>query len=314
MKSFLFSSIILLVLASCQHKSPTKEISEVSNLKDSSHTAIPTIIYNPVLVNDQLSAKVNEQSGLVWYQQMFWIDNDSDCAASLFAYNKAGLLKKEVQLRDAKNRDWEDMAEDSTYIYIGDFGNNFGNRRNLRVLRLRKSEISADSIAVVDSEKLKFEWADQTDFSKRKQTHDFDCEAFLAYGDSLFLFSKNWSNHKTRLYTMFKDTTYQRLKPNNEFDVDFMVTGADIRSDGKMVALVGYKDFHSYMMILYKYTGTDFFGGKQLRVDLNSLGRAQTEGIVFANNDSLYISTEQTRLPQALFKVEWEKWKELITE
>ncbi|RUT73048.1 hypothetical protein [Ancylomarina longa] len=311
MKSFLFSTIFLLVLASCQHKSPTKELSEVSNLKDSSSTIIPTIIYNPILVSDQLSAKVDEQSGLVWYNQLFWINNDSDCAASLFAYNRNGNLRKELRLSQAINLDWEDLTEDSTFLYIGDFGNNFGDRRDLRVLRLRKSQISKDSVSVQECEKLKFEWADQKDFSKRKQTHNYDCEAFFAYKDSLYFFSKNWGDHKTRMYVMSKDTSYHKLKPNCEFDVDFMVTGADIRSDGKMVALVGYKDFHTYMMILFQYQGTDFFGGKQLFVDLKSLGRAQTEGIVFGENDSLFISTEQTKLPQSLFKVEWQSWPEL---
>jgi hypothetical protein len=38
------------------------------------------------------------------------------------------------------------------------------------------------------------------------------------------------------------------------------------------------------------------------------MGGAQTEGIIFGENDSLFISTEQTKLPQSIYKVEYEQW------
>lgn len=266
------------------------------------------IVYQPILVSDELSEKVNEQSGLLWYNNLFWVNNDSDCEPKLYAYNNKGEIKKEVEITNAKNIDWEDLTGDQDYIYIGDFGNNFGNRKDLRVLRLKKNDLGVSESSKVEIEEIGIEWADQDDFSMRKQNHDFDCEAFLTYDDSLFFFTKNWANHRTKMYVSSKNIGTHKLQIRAEFDVDMLVTGADVSSDGELVALIGYKDYLSYLVLFYEFEGTDFFGGKSLRIDLSPLGGAQTEGIVFGENDSLYISTEETKLPQSIYKVEYEQW------
>jgi len=242
---------------------------------------------------------------MVWHKDLFWVINDSDCAPELLAYNMTGELKKNLHISNASNKDWEDLAEDEHYIYIGDFGNNYGDRKDLRVLRVLKTNMANKTELAVDS--INFAWADQQNFSTRNKRHDFDCEAFFAYGDSLYFFTKNWANKKTRLYSMSKSPGDYKLKPITEFDVDFTVTGADITTDGKTVALVGYKNYRTYMMLFTNIEGENFFAGNALRLDLESLGGAQTEGLVFTDKNELYINTEETRQPQALYKVDWVK-------
>ncbi|RXQ93939.1 hypothetical protein EO244_10200 [Ancylomarina salipaludis] len=266
---------------------------------------VKTVVYSPELISDQLSPKVNEQSGLVWHDELFWVINDSDCPAELLAYDLSGELKRTLKIKNAANTDWEDLAEDENYIYIGDFGNNRGARKDLRVLRVLKSDMVKQNKLMVDSST--FAWADQQDFSKRNMKHDFDCEAFFAYGDSLYFFTKNWANKKTRLYSMPKQAGDYQLKPIAEFNTDFMVTGADITADGKSVALVGYKNFRTYMMLFTNIEGLNFFAGDALRLDLESLGGSQTEGIVFTDENELFINTEETRQPQALYRVDWKR-------
>lgn len=257
------------------------------------------------LISDQLPKSVNEQSGMVWHKDLFWVINDSDCMPALIAYNEQGELKKTIHITNASNKDWEDLAEDENYIYIGDFGNNRGVRKDLRVLRVLKSDMKSKTELKVDS--ITFAWADQQNFKKRNMKHDFDCEAFFAYGDSLYFFTKNWANKKTRLYSIPKIPGDYQLKPKVEFNVDFMVTGADITADGKTVALVGYKNYRTYMVLMSNFEGQNFFTGDTLRLDLESLGSAQTEGVVFTDRDELFISTEETRQPQSLYKVDWAK-------
>lgn len=266
--------------------------------------SLKTVVYSPELISNQLSPKVNEQSGMVWHKDLFWVINDSDCKPELLAYNTNGELKKTIHISNTSNKDWEDLAEDENYIYIGDFGNNRGKRKDLRVLRVLKSDMNKPEIAV---DSITFAWADQQNFEKRNMKHDFDCEAFFAYGDSLYFFTKNWANKKTRLYSMSKRPGDYQLKPIAEFDVDFMVTGADITADGKTVALVGYKNYRTYMMLFTNIEGQNFFSVNALRLDLESLGGAQTEGLVFTYKNELFINTEETRQPQALYKVDWKK-------
>jgi hypothetical protein len=265
---------------------------------------VKTIVYSPELISDQLPKSVNEQSGMVWHKNLFWVINDSDCMPELIAYNKEGKLKKSIHISNAQNIDWEDLAEDDNYIYIGDFGNNKGARKNLRVLRVLKSDMKNKEVTV---DSITFAWADQKNFKKRNMKHDFDCEAFFAYGDSLYFFTKNWANKKTRLYSMSKLPGDYKLKPIAEFDTGFMVTGADITADGKSVALVGYKNYRTYMMLFTNIKGEDFFAGDALRLDLESLGSAQTEGLVFTDKNELYINTEETKQAQALYKLDWVK-------
>ncbi len=275
----------------------------ISTLGMAQKKSIQTIVYSPELITNQLPKSVNEQSGMVWHKNLFWVINDSDCAPELIAYNKKGKLKKTIRINNASNKDWEDLAEDQDYIYIGDFGNNRGGRKDLRVLRVSKSGLKNKEELSVDS--ITFSWNDQQNFSRRNMKHDFDCEAFFAYGDSLYFFTKNWANKKTRLYSMSKLPGNYQLKPIAEFNVDFMVTAADISSDGKTVALVGYKNYRTYAILLTNYKNQNFFSGNTLRLDFESLGRAQTEGLVFTDENELYINTEETRLPQALYKVNW---------
>ncbi len=35
--------------------------------------ALKTVVYSPELISDELSSKVNEQSGMVWHNDLFWV-------------------------------------------------------------------------------------------------------------------------------------------------------------------------------------------------------------------------------------------------
>lgn len=298
MKYLFHSSLFLLLfLGACRSNKLIPEQFVVS---------LTPIVYQPILVSDSLSVQVNEQSGILWYENLFWVNNDSDCEPKLYAYNNKGQIEKEVEVTNAENIDWEALAADEDFIYIGDFGNNFGDRKDLRVLRLAKSDMENSN--QVEIQEIGIEWNDQKDFSRRLQTHDFDCEALLSFGDSLFFFTKNWANYRTRMYASTKNVENQKLKVRGDFNVNMLVTGADISTDGKLLALVGYKNYLSYLVLFYEFEGTNFFGGKSIRIDLSPLGGAQSEGIVFGENNSLYISTEESTLPQSIYKVEYKQW------
>jgi len=302
LSSFLSLIISLVFFVGCNTNAKQNKNRENLTSKNQSKT------YLPKLVTDQLAKEVEEQSGMVYYNNLFWVNNDSDCPAELYAYDLSGKLKKTIKILNANNIDWEDLTDDEDFFYIGDFGNNFGIRKNLRILRVAKSEIGESEKIELNADIITFDWKDQIDFKKRKHDHDFDCEAFFSYGDSLYLFTKNWANYKTRMYVMNKKLTHHSLQPKMEFDIDFMVTGADISSDGKNLALVGYKDYKTYMYLFANYSELNFDQGKQVRIDMSPLGGAQTEGVVYDDADSLFISTEATKQPQALYKVDWEQW------
>ena len=296
--------LLFILLISCRHSSQVKNDDSISNERESYNW----IKCEPILLSDRLPEKVDEQSGMIWHNNLIWVNNDSGGAADLYAYNRDGELKQQLHIEGVSNQDWEALAEDEMYFYIGEFGNNYGTRKNLKLFRIDKSKIDDKTEIWVNADEISFSWADQKDFKRKKHNHNYDCEAFFSYGDSLYFFTKNWENLKTRMYVMEKSVKYHNLKPKAEFNTDFLVTGADISSDGKLVALIGYKHYRTYMILYYSFIGTDFFNGEHIRLDLSSLGGAQTEGVVFTDSNELFINTEATKQAQAVYKVDWKQW------
>ncbi len=268
------------------------------------------------LVTNQLPPQVREQSGMIWYNNLIWVINDSGGLPKLYAYNKNGKLKRTVNIGNIENIDWEALAADKNNFYIGDFGNNYGSRKNLRVLKISKSQIDNTALDKVNAEIIHFKWSDQTDFSKRRHRHNFDCESLFAYNNKLYLFSKNWDNYKTRIYELSTEAGTYSISPKATVNVNFMVTGADVSPDGKVVALVGYKAYKTYMYFFYDYHNFDFTKGATKRIYLEKLGTAQTEGVMFDNNNNLYINTERTESkrrqsqPQSLYQINWRSYLE----
>jgi len=50
----------------------------------------------------------------------------------------------------------------------------------------------------VNAEVLYYNYSDQFSFPNLHNNNNFDCEAMICVGDSIFLFSKNWQNNKTK--------------------------------------------------------------------------------------------------------------------
>jgi hypothetical protein len=84
------------------------------------------------------SQAIAESSGLVasrTHPGVFWTHNDSGDVARLFAIDARGALVGEFHVAGASHRDWEDIAaDDAGYLYVGDFGNNANDRRDLEAL------------------------------------------------------------------------------------------------------------------------------------------------------------------------------------
>ena len=251
-----------------------------------------------------LSAELNESSGLQVAGGGLWSHNDSGNAPVLFRVDPAsGRTVQRVRLRNAANVDWEDLAADATYLYVGDFGNNSGTRRDLRILRVALTDLgpAADSAR---AQVIAFRYPDQTDFTSRLNHHNFDCEALFFARDSLHLFTKNWADFQTRYYTVPAAPGSYVAHLKATFDVNGLVTAADLNPAGTVAALLGYdpRNGAAFAWLLSDFKNTAFFGGNRRRIELPGVLRVgQVEGLAFAGRDQLFISNE--RLSNALVTV-----------
>ncbi len=80
---------------------------------------------------------IAETSGLVFFDNRLITHNDSGGMNALYEINTGtGNISRTVTIQNATNVDWEDICTDNDYIYIGDFGNNNGNRTNLKIYKV----------------------------------------------------------------------------------------------------------------------------------------------------------------------------------
>lgn len=102
-----------------------------------------------------LSDSINENSGLDFFQDRLFTINDSGNTADIFAINKETGKIKNVFRTNLNNKDWEAITSDSTALYIGDFGNNVGSRKDLLIYKIPFDSLRRNS-AFTGSQSIPF--------------------------------------------------------------------------------------------------------------------------------------------------------------
>lgn len=260
--------------------------------------------YQPDVFIDSLSDIVDESSGVIFYRGALWTHNDSGGEPKIYKIDTiTGKVIQTITIRNAVNKDWEDIAQDSLFFYIGDFGNNHGNRRDLKIYKIAKNQIPEFSDDSINASIIYFSYKDQINYSNKLYRHNFDCEALFAYKDSLYLFSKDWADYKTRLYSLPKIPGKYKISPYETYNINGLVTGADINLSSNEITLIGYNDYVSFIFILSDFRGNDFFSGNKRRIDFPDLIYVQTEGITYTYGKNVLISCEKSSVPQRVYKV-----------
>ena len=243
-----------------------------------------------------LPSQLKECSGLVSLGNNEFIGlNDSGNPAELVMFSLADTSEPRIiKINGANNHDWEELAADDRFIYIGDVGNNLGNRKNLGIYRVQRDHILSETEVAADQ--IRFDYPEQKKFLPVRK-HNFDCEAMICVGDSLYLFTKNRKNHKTDLYRIPKIPGTYHAKHLGQFDANGLVTGAAFRSSdaGNELALVGYTDenkgYHPFIVYFDHVDGTHFFEASAKRFVFD--GKEQTESILFADGQHVLLSNEE---------------------
>lgn len=96
------------------------------------------------------------------------------------------------------------------------------------------------------------------------------------------------------------------------FNVNGLVTAADLSPDGTAAALLGYDETTgaTFVWLLSDFPGTQFFRGNKRRIKLPSTALVgQVEGVCFAENRRLLVSNERVTVgpltvPQRLYAAE----------
>ncbi len=266
-------------------------------------------IGEPALVT-MLDIQVEETSGLMFHNNELWTHNDSGGESKLFSIDTTnGSVIRTVEVLNAQNNDWEDICKDENYVYIGDFGNNSGARDDLRIYKISLSDLEEQETTSINSEIINFAYDPEiySGIFKNRNNTNFDCEAMIAYGDSLYLFSKNWIDKKSYLYALPKEPGSYIAHLKDTLNTNGLICGADYCDESNEIALIGYQygiPAPSIIVLLSDFVGDDFYSGTIIRKEL-SLDGCQTEGIVFNNKNKIWISNEDfLSYDQSLFSID----------
>lgn len=268
-----------------------------ATVNDGSCTYDPTF-YSPPF-RFLLPDEVKETSGLIFYDNAFWTINDSGNAPILYKLDTVtGNIIQRITVLNSTNVDWETLAQDEDYIYIGDVGNNSGNRDDLGIYILTKANIPSSGDASVNSSHISLTYSDYPNVHVKRNENNFDCEALITIGDSLYLFSKDWGDNQTRLYRLPKTPGDYVAQLLYTYDANGLVTGADYNATAKEVTLIGYdKDTAiPFFWLLFNYHDLVLFSGNKRRIDLVSIVSNQSEGITYTEGKNGILSSEGTFL------------------
>ena len=232
----------------------------------------------------RLSKKVNETSGLELINGNFITLNDSGDEPALYRFDKEGENLFKLLIKGAQNRDWECLASDEEFIYIGDIGNNKGNRKDLKIYLIDFDFKLVDSI--------NFNYSNQSKFKKKKK-NKFDAESLVSYKDSLLIFSKNRKNLTTEVYALPKTPGSYAIAPKYSFNVDALITGGDYITKLDLLALVGYSySIKKQYLFLFKNFGSKKTKGSIFKKHDIPITNAQIEAIKIINDKNFWLTSE----------------------
>lgn len=240
----------------------------------------------------ELSTPLHETSGLITLGQDVWTHNDSGGQTELYKINKAnGNIAQTTTINNSTLVDWEDITYSDKYIYIGDFGNYNGTRTDLKIYRIKKSDINNAS---ANAEIINFSYSDQASFTSTPSNSNYDCEAFTYYKGKLYLFSKNWGDYKTRFYELDPTPGTHIAQYRATFNTAAMVTGANINPYSNILTLITYgeSDLSAGTRLFYNFTDDNFFAGETTNLNWTSPSSAQIEGVSESNLYKSYVSSE----------------------
>lgn len=254
-----------------------------------------------------LNDSLRENSGLQFFQNKLLTINDSGNSAEIFHIDDYSGKILEVFPTGLQNIDWEAITSDSTNIFIGDFGNNSGTRKDLKIFK-----IPFDS--VVSAQELPYFYPEQKDFRPKNLNTDFDAEAMIFLNGKIHIFTKEWASKATSHYIINpKVSEIQAAIKTEAFKTDFVVTDAEYFKN--KLYLVGYtKKTEVFLSVFDETKPGIFFEKKPKKYYLGSaLSIGQIEGIA-VNEKGIYISGEAFVTPLGtakprLYFIPFEKMK-----
>jgi len=306
---FLFFSILISISCSKAQNNPDCNDSFATNYQSQAtgnlDCLFPTLNNTLNFITD-LDLGIDETSGLASVGGRLLTHNDSGGKSELYAFDHStGRITHTFAVTGATNIDWEELAQNEEFVFIGDLGNNNGNRRNLKIYLVENSafDFTQPTGEVPVSGVISFDYPEQESFEKGNK-HNFDCEAMFYSEGYLYLFMKHRKDRYAVLYRLPSVPGTYRAEKLGGFRSEVKLTGADISPDGQKVYLVGYDKENQCMLWEFsEFSGSDFLSGKKEAYNLGAFSIwGQIEAVKILDDQSIFLTSEAVKsLPPRLY-------------
>lgn len=210
------------------------------------HWSAPRVLCN---IADR---RVTEASGIVESRRnpgVFYVHNDSGDSARFFAIGRDGSTRFVVNVRNAKNVDWEDIAAcrdaaGKPVVFLGDIGDNDRRRKSVTIYEVfdppapRGKPVSQVSVA---ARAIPFRYPDGP--------HDAETLMAEPRARALYVVTKSWKGEPAEVFQLNPDAkgtqtarTIGEMRFSDGLPVyPDMATGGDISPDGSRLVVRTYQ-------------------------------------------------------------------------
>jgi hypothetical protein len=238
-----------------------------------------------------LPEEVHEASGAApsrTHSGVFWTHNDSGDPA-VYAIDANGALAGRVAVAGAQVTDWEDIAvaqcPGGDCLYIADIGDNQAARPSVTVYRVPEPAPGAGTTRPAQAIELRYPNGAQ------------DAEAMFVLNGAIHIVTKGETGPITlyRAPASAAPGTPAQLERVRELATSEQkrserITGASASPDGRWIVVRTLKSASFYPAAEFVAAGGT--GGTAREMDLAGLNEAQGEGIGFASNSAVILTSE----------------------
>lgn len=218
--------------------------------------------------------------------------NDGGNSPELYLINLEGRIKKTVTVLDAENRDWESLASDENYLYIGDIGNNGNSRKALSIYRVKKRDVLEQD--EVHSEKIEIKYSDQKSYPPSKDSLNYDAEGMTIHNDSLWIFTKNRSTSGDRFSHVYIVPT---TPGTYNLDIKYLLDTGGCGWWSCGITAADYKNGLFYLLTYSKLMIRKLENGTFAEVETIDLkGSGQRETVLVMDSGEIIITEEKNLL------------------
>ncbi len=250
----------------------------------------------------ELPGTLNESSGIIFYQEKIWTFNDSGGRPVLYGiFPQNGNILQKIRIKNGKNVDWEDITQDEKFIYIGDFGNNFGFRKECTIYKYAKADMPVHNDTVAPAEIINFSFAGKNNINLSFNKSAYDCESMIVYNDSLVLFTKDWEKRVSSCYMLPKQPGTYTIAPQFQLPEPGLITSATTHKGSSYILWYGYNKQNPFFLIASREKHYNISKYSYVKIPVPFIKKYQIESIAVADNNTLYVSSERSNGAPRLF-------------